>query len=115
MESHGSMYWETDAPDYPVTLVETEHFDARGMKRVYGRGDYFQRYRTFNMDIWKDRSGRLFMRFWSRSGDVDWRSYELKGMDGSTIPVDIHHSDCIDYWVPIRVRDAYEQWIREEW
>ena len=74
-------YWESDAPDTDAVVSEIEHFDARGMRRVYGRGDHFGRNWSFNMDIWKTRDERLLMRCWSRCEDIDWRSFEIKGVD----------------------------------
>jgi hypothetical protein len=52
-------YWQSEAPAAKAFVMEIDHFDARGMSRVYGRGDHFGRYRSFHMDIWKTRDGRL--------------------------------------------------------
>jgi len=106
--------WESDVPDTDAIVSEIEHFDARGMSRVYGRGDYFGRHWYFNMDIWRTRDGRLLMRCWSRCNEIDWRSFEIKGVDLSKIS---EHPKCMgfpDSWVPKAVRQAYEQWITEE-
>jgi len=47
-------YWDSKPPETDATVEEIDHFDARGMRRVYGRGDHFGRHRSFNMDIWLD-------------------------------------------------------------
>ena len=54
------LYWETSAaPDSRVRLESIEHFNARGMHMVYGRGDHFgQRQPVFHMDIWQTRDRR---------------------------------------------------------
>ena len=57
-----TVYWGEPFNGEPnATLEAIGHFDARGMRRVYGRGDHFKR--VFNMDIWKDRNDRLLARF----------------------------------------------------
>jgi hypothetical protein len=107
-------YWESDAPDTDVEVLEIEHFDARGMRRVYGRGDHFGRNWSFNMDIWKTRDGRLLMRCWSRCEDIDRCSFEIKGVDLTEIPDRNKKTGFEESWVPEAVRQAYEQWINEE-
>jgi hypothetical protein len=79
-------HWDSEAPTMDAQVEEIEHFDARGMCCVYGRGDHFGRHRSFNMDIWKTRDERLMMRCWSRCEDIDWRSFEIKGIDTDKIP-----------------------------
>lgn len=106
--------WESDAPDADAVVSEIEHFDARGMRRVYGRGDHFGRYRSFNMDIWKTRDGRLLMRCWSRCKNIDWRSFEIKGVELAEISERVKCTGFLESWVPWPVRQAYEQWITEE-
>ena len=72
-------YWDSEGPiDSSIRVEEIDPFDARGKRRVYGRGDIFDRL-TLNIDVWRSRNGRLFVRFWSRSAEVDWRSYEIFG------------------------------------
>src|SRR5262245_23575149 len=73
----------------PNTRVQTERiaaFDARGMRRVYGRGDRFGHMAAFNMDIWCDRKGHLFARFWSRSAEVDGLSLAIHGIPPESVP-----------------------------
>ena len=106
--------WESDIPDTNAVVLEIEHFDARGMCRVYGRGDNFGRHRSFNMDIWKTCDGRLLMRCWSRCEDIDWRSFEIKGADLAEISERPKCKGFLESWVPGPVRQAYEQWINEE-
>ena len=95
-------------------VEEIEHFDARGMRRVYDRGDNFDRHHSFNMDIWKARDGRLLMRCWSRCEDIDWLSFEIKGVDMVKIPVRDKKTGFEESWVPKAVRKAHALWIQEE-
>ena len=115
MHDFDLIYWDSEESTANVAVEEIDHFVARGMRRVFGRGDQFGRYRTFNMDIWRDRSGRLLMRCWSQNKDVDWRSFEIKGIELSRIPDFDSSHGCQDAWLPRTVRDAYEEWIREEY
>lgn len=90
------------------------HFDARGMAFVFGRGDHFSSRRTFNMDIWMTRDGRLLMRFWSRSMDIDGRSFEISGVNTAGIPANLPGTVWDEKWIPKAVREAYDKWIQEE-
>ena len=92
-----------------VKLKCISHFDARGMKRVYGRGDRFGNGRTFNMDVWLTRAGRLLARFWSCSSEVDWESYEIVGLPHP--PVRGKEAGLSEDWVPQRLRTQYDSWI----
>ena len=107
-------YWDSEAPAMDAIMKEIEHFDARGMLRVYGRGDNFGRYRSFNMDIWKTCDGRLLMRCWSRCEDIDWRSFAIKGVNLVEIPERAKETGFRESWVPKAARKAYNQWIQEE-
>jgi len=107
-------YWDSEAPTMDARVEEIEHFDARWMCCVYGRGDHFGRHRSFNMDIWKTRDGRLLMRCWSRCVHIDWRSFEIKGVDPVEIPEGDKKTGFRESWVPKTVRKVYNQWIQEE-
>ena len=107
-------YWDSEAPDMDARVEKIEHFDARGMCRVYGRGDHFDRHRSFNMDIWKTRDGRLLMRCWSRCEDIDWRSFEIKVVDPVEIPEGDKKTGFLESWVPNAARKAYDQWMQEK-
>lgn len=98
----------------PRTEVnQTEPFDARGMRLVYGREDHYGRGRTFHMDVWLTRRGRLLARFWSRSSEVDEMSLEVIGFSPRLHPR--KKGDAFDArWVPQRLREAYDDWIDEE-
>ncbi len=73
--------WESAAPRGSRIRIESvPAFDARGMKHLYGRSDKFGRIAAFNMDIWRDRDGNLFARFWSRNWDVDGLSIAIHGI-----------------------------------
>lgn len=88
------------------------HFDARGMRRVYGRGDHFGSW-TANMDVWRTRDRRVLARFWSRSHDVDTCSCEVFGL---TVPdFDAEHVPADgERWIPRCLRDAYDNWVISE-
>ena len=74
--------WESEAPIGSSIILEgIGHFDARGKRRVFGRGDIYPRL-TLNMDVWRSSNGRLFVRFWTRAQDYDWCSDSQLG--GST-------------------------------
>ena len=107
--------WDSDPP--PTTGVSLKHidwFDARGMRRVYGRGDHCGRM-TFNMDVWRNRDGRLMARFWSRNAEVDGRSIEVVGILPNAIPDRAADSAFSDVWIPEPLRQEYEDWIQDEW
>lgn len=108
------MYWDSDSPVTGATVEEISHFNARGMCLVYGRSDHLGRHHTFHMDIWMDHNRRLLMRYWSRCEDIDWRSFEIKGVDTSEIPVPDKNKGLQDSWVPKAARNAYYEWIQEE-
>jgi hypothetical protein len=107
--------WCTEDPEIEVTLEEVGHFNARGMRLVYGRCDRFDRHHTFNMDLWVTREGGLFMRCWSRCAEIYWRSFRINGVDLARVP-DGRMSDFFqDEWIPVAVRRTYDQWITDEW
>lgn len=107
-------HWDSNPPDKDAEVERIDHFDARGMRLVYGRGDHFSRHRTFNMDIWITRTGRLLMRCWSRCRDIDGCSFEIKGLDTSAIPQLGTKTGLHDSWVPGVVRNTYDEWIQAE-
>lgn len=99
------VFWDHDGPDVEsIQVIPIAIFDARGKRRVYGRGDHFGRL-IFNMDIWQSTDGHLFVRFWSNSSEVDWISYEIIGHT---------NKHCEECWVPEKIRNAYEDWILSE-
>lgn len=108
------LHWDSSAPSSKVQIDEIPHFDARGMRRVYGRGDHFRRRETYNMDIWINRSGRLLMRCWSRCADADDCSFEIKGIAPSEIPEKDEREGFLDIWLPEVVRKTYEEWVEEQ-
>lgn len=108
--------WDTEsAPSASIRIENIPPFDARGMRRVYGRGDTFSKKCSFHMDVWCDRSGRLLARFWSGSGDVDGRSLEITGVSPDAIPNREGDAAFSDAWIPGALRQEYEGWISEEW
>jgi len=110
------VYWESDSPRKSRIRIEfTGSFDARGMQRVYGRGDHLGRMAAFNMDIWRDRNGSLFARFWSRNSEVDDLSVGIHGILADSIPKRSKDAAFSDSWIPKALRDEYEEWISSEW
>ena len=109
------LYWVFDAPPMSRIRIENvEVFDARGMRRVYGRGDILGRKAAFNMDIWRDRSGNLFARFWSRNSEVDDLSFAIYGINADSIPERAKESAFSDAWIPKALRAEYENWVCAE-
>jgi hypothetical protein len=107
--------WDSAAPKRAVVVEEIDYFTARGMTRVYGRGDQFGKRPSFNMDIWKTSDGRLLMRCWSRSNEIDGRSFEIKGVDTAALPLkDKDDGFFLSTWIPKAVRESYQQWIQDE-
>jgi hypothetical protein len=94
-----------------IKMKHIDHFDARGLKRVYGRGDDFGRHRKFNMDVWLARSGRLLARFWSRSSDIDSMSLEIIGCSRTPAAASKRCEIDNEWWIPQRLRDEYDDWI----
>jgi hypothetical protein len=108
--------WDSEpSPDISIRIEYIDYFNARGMRRVYGRGDVFPTKCIFNMDVWLDRRGRLLARFWSRSNDVDGRSLEIRGISVDAIPKREPSTALSDAWIPQTLREEYEDWIRGEW
>jgi hypothetical protein len=106
--------WQSDvAPSTPIRIESVDWFSARGMRRVYGRGDIFPSKCSFNMEIWRDRTGRLLARFWSRSREVDDRSLEVIGIPPDAIPDRKPDEVFQDSWIPQGLRTEYEDWICE--
>ena len=102
-------HWDTKVRSDPkIDIIEIDHFDARGMRRVYGRGDYF--HRVYNLDIWRDRNKHLFGRFWSRSVNVFDLYFKIIGMRSYPIPEDSNTS-FDERWVPKCLREFYDIWI----
>ena len=81
------------------------------MRRVYGRGDHFPGRAAFNMDIWRDRHGKLYARFWSRSAEVEDMSLMIHGIPVRCVPEPLKGSSLVDDWVPKAVRDEYDEWV----
>lgn len=109
----GIISWDSVAPAMEARVVPMAPFDARGMVRLYGRGDRFGSHLSFLMDIWKTADGRILMRCSSRRADIGDQSYEILGLDVAAIPV-APPSGLTDRWIPVAVRDAYEAWIDDE-
>lgn len=110
-----NMYWDSDPPPVKAIVDMCDDFDARGMRRVYGRGERWGNGPTFNLDIWRNKEGCLFMRCWSRCGDFDNYSFEIKGVNVGSIPERQSNEAFSDVWIPKQVRRAYEDWVMSPW
>jgi hypothetical protein len=98
-------HWENSiAPDDGITLLDIPHFNARGMKRKYGRGDHFARGIVMNLDLWRNRHGQFLVRFWSRYSEVDGQSVQVIGQN-----VEYPFGD--ERWIPACLREYYDEWI----
>ena len=106
--------WDTPVSPQNAIVTEIAHFNARGMRRVYGRGEVFPGGPSFNMDIWLTRDGRLLMRCWSRCNEIDDRSFEINGIPQASIPVRQAGDTFAESWIPLAVRQAYGCWIFEK-
>ena len=103
--------WDLPAPEWSATVELIDHFNARGMKRVYGRGDCFPNQCIYNMDIWKDKNNRLCMRFWSRGSDIDWESYEITGLKLDMERWSSKQFTLTEDLLPTEIRHEYENWV----
>ena len=107
--------WKTisGSRDPEIRVKSIDHFNARGMRRVYGRGDTFQiagrRAYKRNLDIWLTREGRLLARFWARATEVDDQSFEIVGIPDPDLKE--KQSGLSEGWVPQRLRDEYDDWL----
>jgi hypothetical protein len=105
--------WHSRSAKTRIQIEFTDPFDARGMRRVYGRGDCFGRGANFNMDIWRDQNGNLFTRFWSRSVRVEDVSLAIRGIFADSLPQRVEGAGFSDAWLPRALRDKYEEWVLE--
>jgi hypothetical protein len=108
------VHWEDEVPSSPSIRVDNiDHFDARGKRWVYGRGDHFGKL-TVNMDVWLAKDGRLFARFWSRNDEVDWYSYEIVGLSFPKRGKNRAVEEFGEHWVPDCLRQEYDNWVLSE-
>lgn len=63
------------------------------------------------MDVWRSANGRLLVRFWSRSAEVDWYSFEILGLEYDQSLADFTLGE---HWVPEALRDEYDDWVLSE-
>ena len=111
-EGSDGLGWRSEPDETTVTVEEVDYFEARGMRCVYGRGDHFGNHESYHMDVFVTRRGRLFMRWWSQMDDVDWHSFEIKGIDVDRMEQQ-RKRGFKDRWIPQVVRDSYAEWISE--
>lgn len=101
-----AVHWDTElgrADSVQIALID--HFSARGLRHVYGRGDHFPGKPVFHMDIWRRRDGVLMARFWSRGNDVDWDSWAVFGFETAV------HATGDESWAPEDLRVQYSNWV----
>jgi hypothetical protein len=115
MVDDNGVFWDCSAPSVDASVEEVDHFDARGMRRVYGREDCLGRHHNFHLDIWQTSDGRLLMRCSSRCSEIEWRSFEIVGVDVAEIPRGDKRVPAQDSWIPMAIRKAYDLWIDEEY
>ena len=109
----------TTRPKRGERLQHANHFDARGMRRVYGHTDRFGRGLTFHIAVWLTRDKRILARFWAHRDEVDWLSLEILGFSHPPLIRSEHRVDqppgSDEEWVPQCLRDEYESWVLSEW
>lgn len=98
-----------------VTVRPIDAFNARGMRRAYGRRDHMGPHHTFEMDIWVARDGRVLMRCSSRCIEIEGRSFEITGPDVAEVLRRDKEGHFRDAWIPDAARRAYGEWIEEEY
>ena len=107
--SSSTVIWKLPArANAMATLSEIEPFSARGMRRVYGRGDRYPGRAAFNLDIWRDRAGRLLAKFSSRSSEVDDESWAIHGVPDSPLRPG---QPLNERSVPDCLREKYVAWL----
>ena len=110
--SSNFVWWDTKRPSRAgnLSLEDIGSFNARGMRRIFGRGDMFPGLPGYNMDIWVARNGRVLIRFWSRGSYVDPCSFELHGLvvPAATLSGEKQLDEGV---VPAIVRDRYDEWV----
>jgi hypothetical protein len=66
--------------------------------------------RVFHLDIWAAKDGRIRVRFWARSAELDDCSFEIQGLTVSDLsPKQLQ--DKMGTWVPRVVHDEFEEWF----
>ena len=114
-EANFVIHWDTHPPrNVRVEIEPTESFSARGMKRVYGRADRLPGRAAFHMDIWRNRHGHLFVRFWSQAADTDDWSLTIRGIKPESLSKRDGNVGVTDAWIPGSLRKEYEQWLISE-
>lgn len=107
--NESAVIWESPCTgDSNASVTEIDDFSARGLRRVYGRGDHYPGRPAFNMDIWRDRTGRLLARFWSRSDEVDSESWDILGVRDAD---SLNGPPFDERWVPDCLRKQYGKWV----
>ena len=102
--------WGSQTPRTSARVEDIDHFSARGMKRLYGREDWFPRCAHLVMDIWQARDGRVLVRCSSRGEEIDTASFEIIG---ARIPPGTKMG-AGDEWIPAAARKAYDDWVMEQ-
>ncbi|MEI6169114.1 MAG: hypothetical protein WCS52_18185 [bacterium] len=105
--------WNSGALPMGAIIAKVSTFNARGMRRIYCRGDRFGRGLSFNLDIWKTREGRVLMSCWTRCECIEDISFEIRGIPTGLLPENEKTALAQDDWVPESARIAYDRWIQD--
>jgi hypothetical protein len=100
-----------------VTLEFTEHFHARGMRRLHGCDVYIgARRRKFPCGIWGAKDGRMLVRFHCPTESDYDESFQVIGLslsDPSQVDLSRREMDheLWPAWVPQCIRDRWDLWF----
>ena len=105
--------WQTNGSrSKRISAIPIEHFDARGMRKFYGRADKFGTCCLY-MSVWRTSKGRLLARFWSYNDEVDFYSYEISGLSSLANQSSSTEKNN-EFLIPQCLRDEYENWVGSE-
>jgi len=98
-----------------VELIDIPSFDARGMRWVFGRGEWYGRGLDFNLGIWLTEDNRLIARFSRGRRRINSKSVEIIGFFRKKL-LTAASSDFYgnEVWAPWCLRSAYSNWIDEQ-
>jgi hypothetical protein len=100
-----------------VSLEFTEHFHARGMRRLHGHDVHIgARRRKFQCDIWGARDGRLLVRFHCPTESDYDESHQVIGLSVSDLTqAELDSGEMDDElwptWVPRCIPDQWDLWF----
>ena len=97
-----------------VVLEDIKHFDARGMKFVWGTGVSFPVVRgsfTIKMACWKNKQDEILIRMSTNARGSDTRSFRMTGVSKPKLARAEHWPVR---WIPSVVRREFEEWVADE-